>query len=324
MSTVKNPDDFCRYGVMTKDGHFVIDPVRLGAFFREYAAIKQTPDLRTTIELVRTLGIDVQAVEYLETGGVNMSARGTWHIHYSDKDKPATQKFDILHELFEVIQKNYNVLYPNYPIIKEPYLSRYADRFAAAALLPQRFFVERLVETGCDLVKMGESLELSHQCLLVAMQHNLGHIPFVGALYDFHPHDGIRSRYRTNDYIASIIVKTGLARSLKGLCGLQPEPVLKKAPKSGSLVCAALYGGYSVLYNDNEDKGGQSVLVRPLFGNPQKPYRIILLALPNDRVIRFSPQIDSIEAIVVNRESSCPSSHLCRNSSSCLWKNHRR
>ena len=62
--------------VLTKDGHFVIDPVRLGAFFREYAAIEQTPDLQTTIELVRALGIDIKAVEYLETGGVNMAARG--------------------------------------------------------------------------------------------------------------------------------------------------------------------------------------------------------------------------------------------------------
>jgi hypothetical protein len=324
MSTVKNPNDFCRYGVLTKDGHFVIDPVRLGASFREYAAIEQTPDLQTTIELVRALGIDIQAVEYLVTGGVNMAARETWHIHYSNKDKPATQKFDILHELFEVFQKNYNMLYPAYPVIKEPYLSRYADRFAAAVLLPHRFFLERLVETGCDLVKMGERLELSHQCLLVGMQHHLGSIPFVGALYDFHPQDGIRSRYMTNDYVVSIIVKTALARNLKELCGLQSEPIIKKVPKSGSLVCAALYGGYSVLYNDNEDKDAQAVLVRPLFGNPQKPYRIILLTLPNDKVSRFSPQIDTIETVVVNRESSCPSSHLCRNSSMCGWQNRRR
>lgn len=316
--------EFCRYTVSANHGRFVTDPVRLGALFREYTDTKTTPDIRKTVELILSMGIKIEPVKYLETGGVNMSPNGAWHIHYAAKDKPATQKFDILHELFEVVHKSFNSLYPDYPVIKEPYLSRYADRFAAATLIPKDFFVKRLVETGCDVVKLGESLELSHQCLLVAMRQHLGHIPFVGALYDYQPQAGIRSRYKTNDYRASLVVKTGLARGIKDLCWLQPEPVLNESPKTGSLVCAALYDGCSILYRGSGEKSSQSVLVRPLFSNPQKPYRVILLAIPSDKIKRFSPQTDSLDTVVIDENSPCPTSYRCRTSLNCRWKNQRR
>jgi Zn-dependent peptidase ImmA (M78 family) len=323
MIAVKSAADFCRYS-MVKSGRFVTDPVRLGAIFREYANLEGTPDLKKTVEFVRGMGIKIQAVKYLETGGVNMVARKSWHVHYSAKDKPATQKFDILHELFEVIHKSFNTLYPDYPILKEPYLSRYADRFASGVLIPQRFFLKRLIETGCDLVKLGEDLELSYQCLLVAMRQHLGNISFVGALYDYHLQEGIRSRLKTNDYITSLVVKTGAARSLNELCWLQPAPIPNEPPKTASLVCAALYGNYSILYRGDEGKNSHSVLVRLLSSNAGKPYRVILLALPSNKISRFSPQIDSMETIIIDEDSPCPSSHLCLNSPNCRWKNHRR
>ena len=324
MTAVKSTADFCRYSMLAKSGRFVTDAVRLGILFREYAGIQEIPSLRQIVEMVRSLGIKMQTVKYLETGGVNMLARGSWHIHYAAKDKSATQKFDILHELFEVIHKNLSEFYPDYPVFKEPYLSRYADRFAAAVLIPQRYFIKRLIETGCDLVKLGESLELSHQCLLVAMRQHLGHIPFVGVLYDYHPQNGIRSRYKTADYMTNLVVKTSPAKRLKELCSLQPEPVPNESPKTGSLVCAALYSSCALLYCDVGNKDTQAVFVRPLFSNPQKPYRIILLALPGDKLSRFSPQADSMETLIINEDSPCPSSHLCRNSPNCLWKNQRR
>ncbi len=324
MTAIKSTADFCRYIITGKSGRFVTDPVSLGVLFRKYMGLQETPTLRDTIEIVRSLGIKIQAIKYLETGGVNMEARGFWHIHYSAKDKSATQKFDILHELFEVIHKSFHSLYSDYPLLREPYLSRYADRFAAAALIPQHFFLKRLIETGCDLVKLGEGLELSHQCLLVAMRQHLGHIPFVGALYDYHPQNGIRSRVKTNDYLTSLVVKTGPTRSLKELGWLQPEPFSGEPPKAGSLICAALYGSCTVLYHSNGSNDGFAVLVRPLFSNPGKPYRIILLALPGNKINRFSPQVDSIETLIINDDSPCPSSHLCRNSPNCRWKNQRR
>ena len=33
-----------------------------------------------------------------------MTANGGWYIHYSAKDSAPTQKFNILHELFEIIK----------------------------------------------------------------------------------------------------------------------------------------------------------------------------------------------------------------------------
>jgi len=126
--------DFCRYALDYEEGRYANDPVRLGAVFREYAEINRTPSLTRTLNLVRSLGIKIEAVSYLNTGGTNMTAKGSWHIHYSTKDRPATQKFDIFHELFEVIHKNLNFFNPDYGLLREPHISRYADRFAAATL----------------------------------------------------------------------------------------------------------------------------------------------------------------------------------------------
>ena len=56
--------DFCRYALDTEEGQFAHDPVRLGALFREYNDIQRTPSLKRTIDLVRSLGINIQAVSY--------------------------------------------------------------------------------------------------------------------------------------------------------------------------------------------------------------------------------------------------------------------
>jgi len=45
-------------------------------------------------------------------------------------------------------------------VLKEPQLSQYADRFAAATLIPPKFFLTEVEISGCDLVKLSEDLEL--------------------------------------------------------------------------------------------------------------------------------------------------------------------
>ena len=199
--------DFCRYALDYEEGRYADDPVRLGAIFREYAGIQRTPSLARTINLVRSLGINIEAVDYLKTGGTNMMPKGNWHIHYSAKDRPATQKFTIFHELFEVIHKNLNFLNPDYGLLREPHISRYADRFAGAALIPPGFFISQVGMTGCDLVKLGEDLELSHQCLLIALGQHFVEIPLVGALYEYRP-DGVIGANGEINFVATVVVKT--------------------------------------------------------------------------------------------------------------------
>ena len=159
--------DFCRYAMEIEEGRPITDPVRLGELFRDYARLDRTPSITKSISLVRGLGVDIKAADYLDTGGINMTAAGSWHIHYSAKDKPGTQKFDIFHELFEVIQKTFTEAYPITSLLKEPQLSQQADRFAASVLIPPRFFASKADASGLDLVKLGNELELSHQCCLL-------------------------------------------------------------------------------------------------------------------------------------------------------------
>ena len=312
--------DFCRYALDYEEGRYADDPARLGAIFREYAGIQHTPNMGRTINLVRSLGIKIEAVDYLKTGGTNMMPKGNWHIHYSAKDRPATQKFTIFHELFEVIHKNLNFLNPNYGLLREPHISRYADRFAAAALIPPGFFLNKVGRTGCDLVKLAEDLELSHQCLLIALGQHFAETPLVGVIYEHRPDGAICADDEIKDFVATVVVKTPRARRIKNLCGLQAVPVRNSHPQIGSLVCAAITGGHPVLWRSTHIEDSPAVLVRPLLSVGREPYRVILLAIPNEEFGMISFQAEMIEPITVNGDVSCPSEKNCRNSHSCIWK----
>ena len=320
MTAHKSVADFCRSALDAKKDRLADDPVRLGALFREYAEIQRTPSLKRTVDLVRSLGIDIKAVNYLDTGGTNMTANGSWHIHYSAKDRPPTQKFDILHELFEVIHKSVGTFYPDYNVLKEPQLSRYADRFAAATLIPPSFFLDRANETGCDLVKLSQDLELSNQCVLIAFGQHFIDIPFIGVLYEYEPKDAIGANAEMKDFVVTVVVKTGRARRIKELCALQTVPVRNGHPQIGSLVCAAVNGGRAVLWRSTHIEDSPAVLVRPLLSVDHEPYRVILLAVPNEEFGLISSQVERIDPAMVNGDTSCPSEKGCRNSNNCIWK----
>jgi hypothetical protein len=312
--------DFCRYAFDVEQGRPVDNPTRLGAIFRDYAGIDRTPSLRKTIELVRSLGVDLKPATYLDTGGTNMTANGTWHIHYSAKDRPATQKFDIFHELFEVIHKSFSSSYPIPSFLREPQLSQHADRFAAAVLIPPRFFSNQAGATGCDLVKLGEDLELSHQCLLIALGQHFADVPFVGVLYEHQPKGEVGVKVGVEDFSATVVVKTGRARRIKELCWLQAVPARNSRPQMCSLVCASISSRRPMLWRSAHVEDAPAVLVRPLLSSVMEPYRVILLAVPNEEFNMISSQVDRIDPITVNGDSSCPSIKGCRNSDSCLWK----
>jgi len=315
--------DFCRYALEYEEGRYADDPVRLGGLFREYAGIDRTPSIKKTVDLVRSLGIKIEAVPYLDTGGTNMTAKGFWHIHYAAKDRPATQKFDIFHELFEVIHKNFNFFNLDYGLLKEPQISRYADRFAAATLIPPDFFMNQVGMTGCDLVKLGEDLELSHQCLLIALGQHFVDIPFIGVLYE-HRLDGAKAENAgIDDFVATVVVKTPRARRIRDLCGLQTVPARNGHPKIGSLVCAAATGGRPVLWQSTHIEDSPAILVRPLLSAGLEPYRVILLAVPNEEFGMISFQAEMIEPIPVNGDVWCPSESKCPDSRNCTWKSTR-
>lgn len=318
--TTSSLGDLCRYILDYEEGRYAGEPVRLGAVFREFAGISRTPVLKRTVNLVRSLGIDIETVDYLKSGGTSMKANGTWHIHYSAREKPATQKFTIYHELFEIIQKSIGEMDAGYSVMTEPRLSQCADRFAASALIPPRFFASRASAAGCDLVALGKSLELSHQCLLIAFGQHFADIPFVGVLYE-NRHNGTDSTDdRVQDFVATVVVKTPQARRTKVLCGLQSVPTRNNRPRAGSLVCAAITGGQSLLWRNPHTEEVPVILVRPLLSIGREPYRVILLAVPAEEFSMISSQVDLIQPISVNGEVSCPSEKKCLHSSNCIWR----
>ena len=319
MPVRKTVANFCRF-TLHEGECFVTDPMRLGSLFREFADIQSTPSLEKTVNLIRSFGINIAAVAYLDTGGLNMTAKGSWYIHYSDRDRPATQKFTIMHELFEVIHKNFTSLYPDYEQLNEPQLSRFADRFAAAALIPPRFFLKQVSETGCDLVKLGEDLELSHQCLLIALGQHIVDFPIVGVLYEYQTEVPAAASAEVTDFVATVVVKTDRARRIKELCRLQSVPLRNSHPQISSLVCAAVNSGSPLLYRSTHVEDSPAVLVRPLLSVDKKPYRVILVAVPNETFDMISAQVDRIEPIQVDGDTACPSAGNCHIPEGCMWK----
>jgi len=320
---------FCRLALNADNRRFAANPVKLGKIFRKYAGIERTPSLQRTVELVRSLGIVIEEVDCLSTHGANMLDKDkVWHIIYAGKDTPATQKFTIFHELFEIIQKSFAEMAPSYHS-HDDYTSnhsaaqsteRSADRFAGAVLLSPQFLVKHLVSTGCDLAKLAVGLELSHQCLLVSMEQYLTDLPFAGALYDCQLPDGMRSRQKAYDYVATMVVRSSHAWPIQEVCRWQSDPVLNERPQRGSLICAALQGNIPVFYHDPGEENSAAILVRPLFSGARRPLRAIFLALPAAKSDRFYPQVELIQAVKVDRNSPCPSIYKCRNPQNCRWK----
>jgi len=320
MTAPGNLGDLCRYVLDYEEGRYADDPVRLGSVFRDYASIHRTPTLAKTVNLMRSFGIKIEAVDYLKSGGTSMRAEGVWYIHYSAKDKPATQKYTIFHELFEIIQKNIGDMNSGYNVMKEPRLSQCADRFAASALIPPRFFASRASAAGCDLVALGEDLELSHQCLLIALGQHFADVPLVGVLYEYRPNGTVNTDARIKDFVATVVVKTPQVKRARVLCGLQNIPARNGRPHTGSLVCAAVTGGQSLLWRNTHTDELPVILVRPLLSAGKEPYRVILLAVPPDEFGMISLQAETIQPVPVNGDISCPSEEKCPDSSNCVWR----
>ena len=313
--------DFCRFALDAPERPVTGSPVRLAGLLREYAGIRRTPSLDRVVGLARSFGIDIQAVDYLPTGGTNMTANGVWHIHYSAKDKPPTQKFTICHELFEVIDKVFKSVDRSHCRLWDPQLSRYADRFAAAVLIPHDFFVRQMHASGCDVARLGEELELSHQSLLIAFAQHFADIPVVGVLYEYCPARPLAGPLaETRDFAASVVVKSPPARWVRQLCPVQAVPARNSRPSPGSLVCAAINIGRPLLWRQTGDEGYPVILVRPLLWGGLEPYRLILLALPDEEYHMISPQVERIQPVALGAEDSCPFEGIYPICQECHWK----
>jgi len=169
-------------------------------------------------------------------------------------------------------------------------------------------------------VGLSKDLELSHQCLLIALGQHFGDIPLIGVLYEYRPDGAIGENRKIEDFVATVVVKTPRARRVKKLCGLQAVPARNSHAQMGSLVCAAATGGHPVLWRNTHTEDSPSVLVRPLLSAGREPYRVILLAMPNEESGMISSQLERIEPIPVNRDISCPFEKRCRNSYNCIWR----
>jgi len=110
MSAPGSLGDFCRYALDYEEGCYADDPVRLGALFREYAGIDRTPGIRKTVDQVRSLGIKIQAVPYLDTGGTPVAEAAGVETLLLGAQRRSTST----DELFAESEKTFDLLYDAY------------------------------------------------------------------------------------------------------------------------------------------------------------------------------------------------------------------
>ena len=298
-------EDFCLWAIGRLKGAMPYGPLPLAALFREFSHIEKTVTLRHTLKLVSSLGIIVDEVDYLNSGAVNMW-KDDWYIHYSSHEPQATQKFSIFHELFEIIDKSLKGLVSKYPGLKEPYLSRCADRFAAAVLMPPDFLAHKMIATGCDAVILAQELELSHQALLISFAENLPDIAFGAALYD-HVFTGFFKNTRVEEFVARLVVKSPQARYARKLCASQWLPARGASAVPASLVCMAVKNNLPVLCRPDhggEDSEYPAILVRPIKWWREEAGRVLLLTVPDGEFHLIQPQVEKLKPLKVPHDLS--------------------
>ncbi|MBE0480222.1 MAG: ImmA/IrrE family metallo-endopeptidase [Dehalococcoidia bacterium] len=297
--------DICRRLLDDVGNRPASEPVCLAGHFRRIFRIHRTPGLQKTLNIVSCLGIRAEAVNYLPTSAVNMTVENRWHINYSAVDRPATQKFSIYHELFEILDKTFCEVDKSHNPLAEPRLSRCADRFAGAVLLPPEFFTRQILESGCDIVKLGDEIELSHQCLLIGLAEHLKPLPLVGALYEWDPPGFPALQARTTDFVPTTVVRTPSVREVLPLGPRQKMPVRDVRPYRGGPLCTAITSMRPVLWHDSVNDRNPLILVRPL-RTGLHTHRILLLALPGRERTLLQPQIDRIKPFELHGDEACP------------------
>lgn len=286
-------DAFCQQALRMEGRACSDDPRLLAGLFREFFGLEGTPRLSRVLDLMSSLDVTLEEVQYLDTGAVNMWKDG-WHVHFAFKDPPGTQKFDLLHEAYEIVDKTFKDMLAGYSGIREPLLSRNADRFAAAVLMPPEFISGKMSESGSDPVLLGEELELSHQALLVAFAERLQDIPFVGALWD-RDHAGSGSPPVLEDFKAAFVTRSVPAHHARMLCASQPVPKKGSNVSVGSLACLALKSGLPVLCRPEESGGSAAVLLRPMPWRGHDLGRVLLVAVLDEEYHLLQPQVERLD-----------------------------
>ena len=85
-------------------------------------------------------------------------------------------------------------------------------------------------------------------------------------------------------------------------------------------MCAAINIGRPLLWRQTGDEGYPVILVRPLLWGGLEPYRLILLALPDEEYHMISPQVERIQPVALSAEDSCPFEAIYPICQECPWK----
>jgi hypothetical protein len=175
--------------------------------------------------------------------------------------------------------------------------------------------------SGCDIARLGEELELSHQCLLIAFAQHFADTPVVGVLYEYLPARPLAGPLaETRDFAATVVVRSPPARWVRQLCPVQDIPARNSRPSPGSLVCAAINTGRPLLWRHTSSEGYPVILVRPLLWGGLEPYRLILLALPDEEYHMVSPQVERIQPLALSEDDSCPFEVTYPICQECRWQ----
>ena len=215
-----------------------------------------------------------------------------------DGDTISGMQNTILHEIREIMESIFPSLCREYRPLRTVAKHYAANKFATAVLLPEESFIEKVYETGFDVIELANMYSKSCSQVLLRIGEVLQKKLFLyAALYE----PALDHSWRVT-YCTSSRNQEDSEANVYGLDSFFPRK--NQGVAMGSLVDMTIKEGKSyfiekiTLLNETDD-AGLTALASPFLiqGLPSKVILLVLLA--QDKGL-LSPQVERLNTVVVN------------------------
>jgi hypothetical protein len=260
-------------------------------------------ELKTLKALAVCCGIKVDALESenmpRNLRGYHEIYEGNRNLYYKKGDTVSGIENTILHEIREMMETTFAEICPSYEPLRTIARHTAANKFATAVLLPREDFINKVYETGLDVVELAKFYSKSCSQVLLRMGEVLqGRLFLFGALYE----RDAESHKLTLTYWTGSSNNDNPEANLYGADGLFPRKGATIIP--GSLVGMAIQDkkpcfAPDITLSDISEDDGLVAIARPLIISGELTKIALVVLLAQNRSL-LEPQIERLKPLTQN------------------------
>jgi hypothetical protein len=161
-------------------------PERMAERFSKYFGLRPPLTKDDILSLCRQIGLDFPEEISLPPSlrGIHIGLGNVFAIGYREGEREGGAKHTILHEIWEIM---FGILsaHRGRSLFLEAGKEAYANRFAAAVLMPRKYFLEHCVRASFDPLVLRDAYRVSYLSVVIRMKHVLeSHTNFIGIVYN--------------------------------------------------------------------------------------------------------------------------------------------